>query len=285
MMLALFQETLPFFGSHRKPRQFVAVVVPSRSQSTWRKPQDASLVNSLLPSLSQSLTAQDLKQFSVEVLVVFDTGDEFWEAPGIKKHIDENVQLPVHYLSVAKSTRIPHNEGCRAAYELGADYIVRVNDDTQFIGTGWLSTAVEVLNDFVPAGMGVVGPACKQGNTEILTHDMVHRTHLDIFDDYYPVEFDNWYLDDWITHVYGESHTKQLQPEEWEVLHNTHTYGTRYTPDETKSELLSGILIRSKQCIIDFLTMKERKHQRPLILTNTQLVRFHSKLRNVPTTD
>lgn len=284
MILALFQNTLPFLGTYHDPRQFVAVVVPSRSQDTWQKPQDASLVNSLLPSLSRSLTAKDLKHFFVEVLVVFDMGDEFWEAPQIKKHIDENENafLPVHYLSVAKSTRIPHNEGCRAAYELGADYIVRINDDTQFKGTGWLSIAVQALNSFVPAGLGVVGPTCKQGNTEILTHDMVHRTHLDIFEEYYPVEFDDWYLDDWITHVYGESHTKKLKPEEWEVIH-TQSYGTRYTPDETKAELLSGILIRSKQCIIDFLTLKERRHQRPLILANTKLVRFQSKHRKVPT--
>jgi len=287
--MLLAQVTLLIFGEahdenfHPEPRQFVAVVVPSRSQDTWHEPQDASLVNSLLPSLSRSLTDQDIEHFSVEVLVVFDMGDEFWEANGIKKHIEQNVYLPVHFLSVAKSTRVPFNEGCRAAYELGADYIVRVNDDTQFTGKGWLSTAVEVLNDFVPAGMGVVGPTCKQGNTEILTHDMVHRTHLDIFDDYYPVEFDNWYIDDWITYVYGESHTKQLQPEEWEVIHNTDTYGTRYTEDKSKSELLPGILIRSKQRIIDFLTIKERKQQRPLILTNTKLVNFHSNLRKVPT--
>ena len=282
VLLALIHLVLPYLRSHHKSKQFVAIVVPSRSEGTWQKPQDASLVNSLLPSLSQSLTAQDLMKFSVEVIVVFDTGDQFWEKPGIRKRIDDIVHIPVHYLSVAKSTRIPHNEGCRAAYELGADYIVRINDDTQFKGSGWLGYAVKALNDFVPAGMGVVGPTCRQGNTEILTHDMVHRTHLDIFDEYYPVEFDNWYLDDWITLVYGDSHTKKLQPEEWEVLH-TQTYGTRYTPDESKAELMSGILIRSKQSIIDFLTLKRRK-QRPLVLRNTTLVKFHSTRRKVPIT-
>jgi hypothetical protein len=289
--MLLAQVTLLIFGeahdekNHPEPRHFVAVVIPSRSQDTWHEPQDASIVNSLLPSLSRSLSDQDIEHFSVEVLVVFDMGDEFWEANGIKKHIEQNVSLPVHFLSVAKSTRVPFNEGCRAAYELGADYIVRVNDDTQFTGKGWLSTAVEVLNDFVPAGMGVVGPTCKQGNTEILTHDMVHRTHLDIFDDYYPVEFENWYLDDWISHVYGESHTKKLLPEEWEVVHNTQIYGTRYTANETKAELLSGSLISSKQRIIDFLTMKKTAQERHLIQTNSRLVRFHSSSRKLPSSE
>ena len=90
-----------------------------------------------------------------------------------------------------------------AAYEDGADYMYRVNDDTKFVGP-WADTAVHALGAFDPANVGVVGPICPEGNTLIMTHDLVHRTHLDIFEHYYPPIFSDWWMDDWISHVYGE---------------------------------------------------------------------------------
>ena len=67
-----------------------------------------------------------------------------------------------------------------AAYEDGSDYMYRVNDDTQFSGP-WLHDAVRVLSSFSPPNVGMVGPLCAEGNTLIMTHDFVHRTHLEIF--------------------------------------------------------------------------------------------------------
>ena len=39
------------------------------------------------------------------------------------------------------------------------------------------------------------------GNIAILTHDFVHRTHVDIFGFYYPRVFTDWFADDWITGI------------------------------------------------------------------------------------
>jgi hypothetical protein len=69
---------------------------------------------------------------------------------------------------------------------------------------------------------------------------MVHRTHLDIFSDYYPPEFDNWWIDDWITKVYGSNRTTKLT--DWEVRHHTDKHGTRYKPDRRQAELLEPAL-------------------------------------------
>eukprot|EP00529_Nitzschia_sp_RCC80_P035444 CAMPEP_0113458644 /NCGR_PEP_ID=MMETSP0014_2-20120614/10029_1 /TAXON_ID=2857 /ORGANISM="Nitzschia sp." /LENGTH=177 /DNA_ID=CAMNT_0000350175 /DNA_START=741 /DNA_END=1275 /DNA_ORIENTATION=+ /assembly_acc=CAM_ASM_000159 len=44
--------------------------------------------------------------------------------------------------------RIPFNEACQAAYEYGADYIVRVNDDTEFMGAGWITLGVSYLSGY-----------------------------------------------------------------------------------------------------------------------------------------
>ena len=46
-----------------------------------------------------------------------------------------------------------------------------------------------------------MGPSCSDGNMKILTHDFVHRTHLEIFEHYYPPVFSDWWMDDWISKV------------------------------------------------------------------------------------
>jgi len=54
---------------------------------------------------------------------------------------------------------------------------------------------------------GTVGVRARRGSDEIgsMTHDMVHRTHLDICVHYYPTVFSAWWIDDWITKVYEPS--------------------------------------------------------------------------------
>lgn len=70
---------------------------------------------------------------------------------------------------------------------------------------------VDTLSAMNPPQVGVTGPTCNEGATWILTHDMVHRTHLDIFDFYYPPLFTDWWLDDWISAVYTKERTKKLE--------------------------------------------------------------------------
>ena len=55
---------------------------------------------------------------------------------------------------------------------------------------------------------GVIGPSSLHSQDLILTHDFVHRTHMDIFEGrYYPLEFSDWFMDDWISAVYGPLRT------------------------------------------------------------------------------
>ena len=54
--------------------------------------------------------------------------------------------------------------------------------------SGWLTAAVSALRQLQPSNLGVVGPkvygdGIRGGAT---TLDVVHRTHLDIFEFYYP---------------------------------------------------------------------------------------------------
>lgn len=71
------------------------------------------------------------------------------------------------------------------------DYYYRLNDDTELL-TNWPSIFVQSLRTLGPP-YGVVGPFCEQGNTAILTHDFVHKTHMEIFDQsYYPPQLTDW---------------------------------------------------------------------------------------------
>ena len=64
------------------------------------------------------------------------------------------------------------------AYNLNADFIYRVNDDSEFM-TKWATPLTEAVVAHGPP-YGVVGPlVCSQGgNVRILTHDFTHRTHM-----------------------------------------------------------------------------------------------------------
>ena len=61
-----------------------------------------------------------------------------------------------------------------AAVADGADYVYRVNDDTEF-KTPWAVQFVAALKQLQPSNFGVVGPLCREGHDRILTHDFVHR--------------------------------------------------------------------------------------------------------------
>ena len=123
-------------------------------------------------------------------------------------------------------------------YDDGAEYMVRVNDDTEFITSGWIDMGINALQNFNPPNVGVVGPTFDMGKLSILTHDMVHRTHLDIFDTYYPDVFSAWYIDDWITQVYEPGRMKKLT--RWIVKHHVHKHGTRYKIQRQEKSHLAG---------------------------------------------
>ena len=196
-----------------------------------------SLSKLMLPSL---LKTMEDDRFDYVLLVGIDDTDSFWNDPTNQERMqnmanEKKLEVQFHSFPQPKTGhRIPLNEICKAACDAESDYIVRINDDTEFITPFWSSLGIKKLRSFDPPDVGVVGPTCLQGNLEILTHDMVHRTHLDIFDTYYPPDFRNWYVDDWISLVYGRGRTRVLR--KWEVKHHIGYHGTRYVSHEPNLE-------------------------------------------------
>jgi hypothetical protein len=113
------------------------------------------------------------------------------------------------------------NEIAEVAYDDNMTYFVRINDDTRFISPNWISTGIKALLGFIPKNVGAVGPTFIHENKKrkyrnpILTHDMVHMTHLDIFGFYYSPVFDNCLGDNWISEIYKPNRSMKIT--DWTV--------------------------------------------------------------------
>ena len=63
---------------------------------------------------------------------------------------------------------------------------------------------------------------------------------------YYPTEFANWYIDDWITRLYAPLHIKRI--EGWYVNHiqKAHATNERYSVNFTHEAMLFPLIKRDR---------------------------------------
>lgn len=146
-------------------------------------------------------------------------------------------------------------EMARAAYHANADYFFRINDDTE-LTANWAKVFVDALHT-LPPPYGVVGPYCSTGNIAILEHDFVHRTHMEVFNlTYYPRELPDWWMDTWISFVYGK--TRSFKALKVPVVH-ARPHGRRYEIDFKYRRQIPTLLVRGREMIRDWMV----KHDRP----------------------
>ena len=141
-------------------------------------------------------------------------------------------------------------EIARKAYDLGAEFMYRVNDDTEFHGRWPKLYSHTLLSLSKP--YGVVGPRSTTTQNRILTHDFVHRTHMDIFDKvYYPVELVDWWMDDWISSIYGISRT--FMSKDVTVIHHVKYHGRRYDVNASNEDKLEPLVMNARQRILSWM--------------------------------
>mmetsp|Transcript_5849 Transcript_5849/g.6356 ORF Transcript_5849/g.6356 Transcript_5849/m.6356 type:complete len:375 (+) Transcript_5849:94-1218(+) len=130
-----------------------------------------------------------------------------------------------------------HNDAVMTAHRDGVEWFFRVNDDTRYTSKNWTGRFIEELNKLNK--IGVVGPSFSRGNTQILTYDFTHRTHIHIYGYHWPRAFPNWYGDDWITQNYKPNNIKKLK--DITIEHIVHS--SRYLTGAEKSDpgLSSGM--------------------------------------------
>jgi FkbM family methyltransferase len=230
---------LPYIPTKDIVKSVVAICAATRSKSDWRSLDDTTLQNVLIPSIQKTISLTDRSKYDVRLYLAADHDDQFWLNNKNSVKTPDWLSVHVGFYEVPEH-KIPFNPMMRAAYNDGAEYMVRINDDSEFITSDWVSKAIAKLESYEPPNLGMVGPNCLEGNTAIMTHDMVHRTHLDIFEYYYPDVFSAWWIDDWISKVYGPQRSTKMM--DWAVKHHTHKHGTRYEIQHHEAQLLKAEL-------------------------------------------
>ena len=221
-------------------RPIVAVCTCARSTTNMTLPGDASFFARLVPSLLKTILSHERAAWDVRLYVAIDDDDVFF---------DTHIPAAAGWVPIVKTVvprrrnRIPFNENAAVAARDNVEYYVRVNDDTEFATSGWLTAGVNALQAMSPPNLGVVGPVCREGNTAILTHDMTHRTHMRVFHNvYYAAEFSAWWIDDWITAVYRPGRMRVLSS--WVVRHHVGDHGTRYNVEAREENLLKRAVLQ-----------------------------------------
>jgi hypothetical protein len=212
--------------------------------------------------LLKSLKSTIEPKYRYTLFIGFDKTDTYWNA-----HMEEIINffhdrpfIDVELLTVKGGSFSKAINGIAAyAHSLKkrddlkpkgkCNYYIRINDDSQFASHGWTTMAVEQLAKYQPQNVGVVGPTVRQGNTNILVFDFVHRLHLDIFDTYYPAQLSNWWIDDWITQIYRPNNMKKLPL--WRMNH-VMKHGQRYSVNGAEKKLLSGLVKGGKKSISEY---------------------------------
>ncbi|XP_053384546.1 uncharacterized protein LOC123535611 [Mercenaria mercenaria] len=223
----------------------VGILVPS-STKRIKNPllEQLSLVKICIPSIYKTIE----EEYTYIIYVGIDKGD-YLET--VKDKLETTFDKVKTVVTRGGTFTRTVNAIAREAYQDGMDYLVRINDDSSFETRNWTSVGISSLLHYTPLNVGVVGPTCHEGNTHILTHDMVHRTHLEIFDFYYPPYFDNWWADDWITEVYKPVRSTKLST--WIVKH-LKTHGSRYIVDHKKKGRLAKTLTFDKERLTEYLS-------------------------------
>ena len=232
------------------------IVACVKSPASLRELPRAALAAVFLPSLVKTVTDDERRRWRIGLYLCADDTDQFYvsQAAAIKKlaaSVAPWLDLRLLFYPAFKN-RVPNREAALQAYADGAEYLHRTNDDISFLSVGWLTTAVTALRSLSPPDVGVVGPkvygdGIRGGAT---TLDVVHRTHLDIFQEYYPPQLDNWFVDDWIAFAYTRGRSrrtfvlhgqKRFPGLSWTVQH-LFTHGRRYKVSMAQKGLLPALV-------------------------------------------
>lgn len=261
--------------SSSEPEPVIAVFIVSTSRNVNPLPDSLEhwlLFTDLFPSFTRSVDCG----FRYIIYFGYDAEDRLYDRPDtqaeLERLFDKTVRQPLANRRITvklRSIRVvfpdpnfagPVHANIMLAKKALAEpdpadqftFAYRINDDTVFSDAGWAAAFTKQLLEW-GSPYGAVGPRCDSGNTGILTHDMVHRQHFDIFDAYYPTEFKNWYNDDWVTQVYGRQRSRRFA-----AISVGHTlkHGTRYETYRSVEGQYRDIVSRDHKKIAEWMRAK-----------------------------
>ncbi len=201
-----------------RPLIHLPLSVTSRNLPRLTHIKELPLLKHALRTLASS-AEPDL--FDYDIGIGADQGDEYYDNSTYQVAIQEWWQhqwrehwaatdycVPPLWFVIYDNTQSRNtwavNYVTQRAYEQGADWFMRVNDDTEFFNNHWSSAFVNELQSFRPIpGLGVTGPWDDYQKGKLLTHSMVGRLHFDVFGFHFPFTLGNWWSDDWVQKVYA----------------------------------------------------------------------------------
>ncbi len=271
----------------------ICIGVPMTSKGTEMDGvRDSPLWSNLFDSFMKSIDWRSNK-YVFKFFLGFDLGDEIYdtgdawneirtifanraryrleetllEASLVTSILENNLHIEIkHYQHLQGAPTQVVSQLMMAGYSENYDYFYQVNDDTIIETPNWPARFITALagNPSIP-NFGVTGPL-DTNNDKIFTHSFVHRTHMDVFNFYFPVSFKNWWSDDWISSIYGAEHTFRL--DDVKIKHNVGAQKTsgatqRYEVDHGAQLRLDGEL-RKSFTLIDAWLKKNSYPRLPL---------------------
>ena len=239
----------------------VCILIPATSakQAQWSALEHTYLHRYALSSIARTIDiSDDDNKYAYQIFIGYDEGDALFDNETTIQALHQwaaDQTPPTALLSVLPVPNPLHKPGpamnylSREAHTTGCDYLYRINDDTELLTPKWARAFIATLASFSPPNIGVVGPTCHEGNTAILTHDFVHRSHLDIFGSHYPAELTDWWLDDWISRVYGPRNTRKLA----DVVVRHHVESTRYEVSWASQQRLEALVWEGNRTLAEFV--------------------------------
>uniref|UniRef100_A0A6T8KKK3 Glycosyl transferase 64 domain-containing protein n=1 Tax=Hemiselmis andersenii TaxID=464988 RepID=A0A6T8KKK3_HEMAN len=247
------------FEANQSKAEIIAICCPTRSQPNWISLQDSLLHTTMIPSIKRTVSPAELSKYDFHLFLAANDDDVFWATHYRNLSQQAPFWLTVHFgFHSTLKHRIPFNQLMQDAFIAGSSYFVRINDDTEFVTEGWVSKAVAKLASYDPPNVGMVGPSGIGDRRPIMAHDMTHRTHLQIFETYYPPIFSAWYIDDWISRVYGPGRSTKMR--DWLVMHHVKKHGTRYQVQFSEKAHLKTELKKGTKAIEVWLASSHPSH-------------------------
>ena len=152
-----------------------------------------------------------------------DSDDKFYQDNIVQNDINKFINVmkntSIEFLTIDSTNKgnvcFIWNELFKKAYKDNYDYFVQIGSDIYFQDKDWVNACIDLLKqnkDIGVVGMTDQGRKKYNPNDTLLTQSFVSRKHMEIFGFYYPHEFKNWFIDDWISEIYEKSNKKFIIP-------------------------------------------------------------------------
>lgn len=245
-----FPRTFPVRGlsenqvaiDQNRPRVAMLIPTTSRGMPTIQNVSTLEFFRVLLPSFLNSLK-EDACMFDYNFYIGCDQGDLFFDKEATKQAYRQKfyeicrafprVKL-VEFMSCVGTQSAPcyvWNQLFLKAYQDNNDYFYQTGDDVEFTTAGWTKAFVSALRAS-PNEFGAAGPF-DVNNSTLMTQSFVSRTHMHIFDTYYPRFFKNWHSDGWMADIY-KKHNAQFWMKNYKVTNKKQK--ERYTIQKISSQ-------------------------------------------------